>query len=114
VTLEATAQSGAGWVVVQDPIPAGATILGSGLGGGSLVADAAAAEARCPCPAFTERSAEAFTQYYEWLPQGPFRLEYVMVLSQDGSFLLPPARVEAMYAPEMFAEVPNAAVVVEP
>lgn len=114
VTLEATAQSGTGWVVVQDPIPAGATILGSGLGGGSLVADAAAAEARCPCPAFTERSAEAFTQYYEWLPQGPFRLEYVMVLSQDGSFLLPPARVEAMYAPEMFAEVPNAAVVVEP
>jgi hypothetical protein len=61
-----------------------------------------------------ERSAEAFTQYYEWLPQGPFRLEYVMVLSQDGSFALPPARVEAMYVPEMFAETPNAPVVVEP
>ncbi len=114
VTLEAAAQTGVGWVVVRDPIPTGATILGSGLGGGSLVANTATAEARCPCPVFVERSAEAFTQYYEWLPQGPFRLEYVMVLSQDGSFALPPARVEAMYVPEMFAETPNAPVVVEP
>jgi uncharacterized protein YfaS (alpha-2-macroglobulin family) len=114
VTLEASAQSAQAWVVVRDPIPAGATLLGSGLGGGSLVADAATAELRCPCAAYTERSSEAFTQYYEWVPQGPFKLEYVMVLNQDGSFLLPPARVEAMYAPETFAELPNPPMVVGP
>lgn len=115
VTLDAAAQTDAAWVALRDPVPAGATILGSGLGGGSLVANAvAAAAAPCPCPAFTERSAEAFTQYYEWVPQGPFRAEYVMVLGQDGTLLLPPSRVEAMYAPDTFAESPNAPVVVTP
>ncbi len=115
VTLDAAATTDAGWVALRDPIPAGATILGGGLGGGSLVAGAVAAAASpCPCPAFTERTSEAFTQYYEWVPQGAFRAEYVMVLGQDGTFLLPPSRVEAMYAPETFAEAPNAPVVVEP
>jgi uncharacterized protein YfaS (alpha-2-macroglobulin family) len=37
-----------------------------------------------------------------------------MVLDQDGSFGLPPTRVEAMYAPETFAELPNARLLVEP
>jgi uncharacterized protein YfaS (alpha-2-macroglobulin family) len=114
VTLQGTAQTDTAWVVVRDPIPAGATILGSGLGGGSLVASAATTGGGCPCPAFTERSFEAFTQFYEWVPQGVFNLEYVMVLNQDGSFVLPPSRVEAMYAPETFAESPNGAVVVAP
>jgi hypothetical protein len=114
VTLKGTAQTDTAWVVVRDPIPAGASILGSGLGGGSLVASAATAGGNCPCPAFTERSFEAFTQFYEWVPQGAFALEYVMVLNQDGSFVLPPSRVEAMYAPETFAEIPNATVVVAP
>jgi hypothetical protein len=114
VKLEATAQTAQAWVVVRDPIPTGATVLGSGLGGGSLVANAAAGQTRCPCPVYAERSFEAFTQFYEWVPQGPFQLEYVMVLNQDGSFALPPTRVEAMYARETFAELPNARVVVAP
>jgi hypothetical protein len=109
-----SAQTDQAWVAVRDPIPSGAQILGSGLGGGSMLADAATSEPRCPCAAYTERSFEAFTQYYEWVPQGPFKLDYVMVLNQDGAFVLPPARVEAMYAPETFAELPNPRVVVEP
>ena len=32
----------------------------------------------------------------------------------ETTFLLPPTRVEAMYAPEIFAERPNDAVTVEP
>jgi uncharacterized protein YfaS (alpha-2-macroglobulin family) len=34
-------------------------------------------------------------------------------LNNEGRFSLPPTRVEAMYAPEMFGEVPNAGVVVQ-
>lgn len=115
VVLEATSQSDQAWVVVRDPIPSGAQILGGGLGGGSLLATAAAnAAPRCPCPASTERSFEAFTQFYEWVPQGRFELSYVIVLNQDGVFELPPSRVEAMYAPETFAEIPNPPVTVAP
>lgn len=112
ITLDVEAQTSNVWVVLRDPIPAGAAILGSGLGGGSLVADAAGAG--CPCGASTERTFEAFTQYYSYVPQGPFRVEYVIVVNQDGTFQLPPSRVEAMYAPETFAETPIAPVVVEP
>ena len=31
-----------------------------------------------------------------------------MRLNQAGTFQLPPTRVEALYAPEMFGEMPNA------
>jgi len=31
-----------------------------------------------------------------------------------GDFAMPPSRVEAMYAPEMFGELPNAPVTVRP
>ena len=34
-------------------------------------------------------------------------------LNNVGDFALPPTRVEAMYAPEMFGETPNARVKVE-
>jgi hypothetical protein len=33
-------------------------------------------------------------------------------LNNPGEFLLPETRVEALYAPEMFGEIPNAKVVV--
>jgi alpha-2-macroglobulin len=34
-------------------------------------------------------------------------------LNNPGQFLLPATRVEAMYAPEMFGESPNATIAVE-
>jgi uncharacterized protein YfaS (alpha-2-macroglobulin family) len=37
-------------------------------------------------------------------------MEYTIRLNNVGEFSLPPSRVEAMYAPEMFGEVPNARV----
>jgi uncharacterized protein YfaS (alpha-2-macroglobulin family) len=41
-------------------------------------------------------------------------MEYTVRLNNVGDFALPPSRVEAMYAPEMFGEVPNARVQVVP
>ena len=48
------------------------------------------------------------------MPKGKFSLEYTVRLNNDGAFQLPTTRVEAMYAPEMFGELPNDKVEVMP
>ena len=59
---------------------------------------------------FFERSFESFRSYYQYLPKGTVTMEYTVRLNNVGDFALPPSRVEAMYAPEMFGEYPNARV----
>ena len=114
VTLDIDAQSDMTWVVVDDPIPSGAAILGSGLGrdAGSL----ARGEKRegWAWPAFVERGYTSYRAYYEFVPKGRFKLEYTVRLNNAGRFDLPATRVEAMYSPESFGATPNAAVAVAP
>jgi uncharacterized protein YfaS (alpha-2-macroglobulin family) len=114
VRLEIEAQSDMTWVVVSDPVPGGATILGSGLGRDSQIATRGEKRAGTAWPAFEERSFEAFRGYYEYLPRGKHVVEYTVRLNNPGRFALPPTRVEAMYAPETFGETPNDAVEVAP
>ena len=114
VRLEIEAQSDMTWVVVSDPVPGGATLLGSGLGRDSQIATRTEKREGAAWPAFEERSFEAFRSYYEVLPRGKHVVEYTVRLNNPGSFALPPTRVEAMYAPESFGEAPNAAVEVAP
>ena len=98
------------WVVVSDPIPAGAAILGTGLGRDSLLATQGEVLEGWVWPAFEERSLEAFRAYYEYVPKGEWTVEYTIRLNNQGLFNLPPTRVEALYSPEMFGEIPNQAV----
>ena len=114
VHLEVEAQSDMTWVVVSDPVPAGATILGSGLGRDSAIATGTEKRSGSAWPAYEERSFEAFRSYYEYLPKGKHVIEYTVRLNNPGRFALPPSRVEAMYAPESFGELPNAPVEVAP
>ena len=114
VHLEIDAQSDMTWVVVSDPVPGGATILGSGLGRDSALATRTEKRAGSAWPAFEERSFEAFRSYYEYLPRGKHVVEYTVRLNNPGRFALPPTRVEAMYAPETFGELPNASVEIAP
>jgi len=65
-------------------------------------------------PAYEERGFEAFRAYYEYLPRGRHVVEYTIRLNNPGRFALPPSRVEAMYAPESFAESPNSGIEVAP
>jgi uncharacterized protein YfaS (alpha-2-macroglobulin family) len=102
------------WVVVDDPVPGGATILGSGLGGQSQILTRGEERKGWVWPAFEERRFDAFHSYYRFVPKGKWTVEYTVRLNNPGTFLLPATRVEAMYAPEMFGETPNAAVVVGP
>ncbi len=126
ITLKVRADADMTWVVLSDPIPGGATILGGGLGRDSQIAieqsskkapadekDASANLYDAALPAFEERSFEAWRGYYEFVPKGDFQVDYTVRLNNVGQFSLPPTRIEALYAPEMFGETPNAAVQVE-
>jgi alpha-2-macroglobulin len=114
VTLQIEAQSDMSWVVVDDPVPAGATILGSGLGGQSGLLTRQERREGAAWLAFEERKFDAFRAYYRFVPKGTWTIEYTVRLNNPGQFQLPATRVEAMYAPEMFGELPNAVLVVEP
>ncbi|MBK6854445.1 MAG: alpha-2-macroglobulin [Burkholderiales bacterium] len=114
VSLEIDAQADMSWVVVNDPIPAGATLLGNGLGRDEAIARSGEKQDGRAWLAYEERSFEAFRAYYRYLPKGGLKIEYTVRLNNPGSFGLPATHVEAMYAPEMFGEAPNALLVVKP
>ncbi len=100
------------WVVVDDPVPAGAGILGNGLGGQSnLLARGERREGwawpRSKSGALTRSGPTTLCA------QGKRVVEYTVRLNNPGTFLLPATRVEAMYAPEMLGEAPNATLTVE-
>jgi uncharacterized protein YfaS (alpha-2-macroglobulin family) len=114
VRLEIDAQSDMSWVVLSDPVPGGATLLGSGLGRDSALATRGERREGSVWPAFEERSFAAYRSYFEVLPRGRHVVEYTMRLNNPGRFTMPPSRVEAMYAPESFGEVPVAPLEVAP
>jgi uncharacterized protein YfaS (alpha-2-macroglobulin family) len=114
IHLEIEAQADQTWVVVSDPIPAGSTILGSGLGRDSEILTRGEERKGWIWPAFEERSFEAFRSYYEYVPKGKWTVEYTIRLNQGGLFQLPTTRVEALYFPEMLGEVPNRNFEVQP
>ncbi|MYM27090.1 alpha-2-macroglobulin [Duganella sp. CY15W] len=113
VHLDLEAQSDMTWVVVDDPIPASATVLGSGLGGDSQIMSADEQDTGWAYPAFQERTFEGYRAFYQFVPKGKWSVEYTVRLNNPGQFNLPPTRVEAMYSPEMFGALPNAAMSVK-
>ena len=96
------------WVVVSDPVPGGATHAGQRPGPrlghrhrgekreGSGLAGLRGAQLR------------GLPQLLRVPAAGAHEIEYTVRLNNPGRFALPPTRVEAMYAPEMFGEAPNA------
>ncbi len=107
VKLELEAQADMTWVVVNDPIPAGSAILGTGLGRDSQLLTTGEEKKGWVFPVFEERSFEAFRAYYEFVPKGKWTVEYTVRLNNAGVFHLPATRVEALYVPEMLGETPN-------
>ena len=101
------------WVVVNDPIPAGASHLGTGLARDAQLPAPARGRQRT-LPSFEERAFDGYRAYYEYVPKGHVIVEYTLRLNQSGRFNLPPTRVEALYAPEVFGELPNDVIEVQP
>ncbi|MFL6657115.1 MAG: MG2 domain-containing protein [Massilia sp.] len=114
VRLDIRSDSDLGWLVVHDPIPSGASILGKGLGReGQLVQKAAKLQGWWT-PSAVERASDSFRAYYERVWQGEWHTEYLVRLNNAGSFGLPATRIEAMYAPEIYGESPNDKLEVQP
>jgi len=126
ITVEASAERN--WVVVNDPIPAGATIIGDQAnqsqllagegsdGGGSIfgaIAGGKLWQIQSGVKAsYIERRNDSYRAYFDWVPRGSFTIAYVLRLNTAGNFSLPATRVEAMYAPAIRASVPNAPVTI--
>jgi uncharacterized protein YfaS (alpha-2-macroglobulin family) len=114
IRLEMEAQADQTWVVISDPVPSGCTILGSGLARDSELLTRGEEKKGWVWPAYEERSFEAFRAYYRYVPKGNWTLEYTIRLNQSGIFQLPTTRVESLYFPEMFGEIPNRSFEVQP
>jgi uncharacterized protein YfaS (alpha-2-macroglobulin family) len=105
IKLKIKADADMTWVVINDPIPSGATILSGGLKASS--ATASEKQTGGVSPTFEERAFDAYRVYYEYAPNGEWTIEYTVRLNQDGKFQLPQTRIEAMYSPDMYGETPN-------
>ena len=112
INIEVNASADMAWAVITDPIPAGASILGSKLGRDSDIATQSE-QAGAVGATYTEQSFDSYRSYYAYLPKGVVKMQYTIRLNNAGEFSLPPSRVEAMYAPEMFGETPNAKIRVQ-
>ncbi|RQO57348.1 alpha-2-macroglobulin [Paucibacter sp. KBW04] len=114
VRLELEAASDMTWVVLSDPLPTGAAVLGSGLGGQSSLAAEGESSKSTIWPSYEERAFEAWRGYFEYLPRGKHQIEYTIRLNNAGRFQLPGTRAEAMYAPDSFGVLPQQLMEVQP
>lgn len=117
VCLKLRSQSDIGWVALDDPIPAGSTLLGRALANDEALVQYQACDWPTDkdgnnygwaWPSYAEFGADGYRAYYERVYKGGWQASYTLRLNQSGAFVLPPTRVEAMYAPEMFGMTPNA------
>lgn len=108
VRLLINARTDTAWAVISDPVPAGATILGSGLGRDSSILTEGVNDTAGPAPSYVERSFSGYRAYYEYLPKGVTEVEYTVRLNTAGRFQMPPARAEALYQPDVFGVLPHA------
>ncbi|MFM5907620.1 MAG: alpha-2-macroglobulin family protein, partial [Novosphingobium sp.] len=112
VKLTITATADRNWVVLADPLAPGATVM-SGLGGQStLLRNGEGDQSDGVWPAYVENTRDSWRAYFDWLPRGTTTVEYTVRLNGSGQFTLPPARVEAMYAPSIRAQLPVGAMTV--
>lgn len=105
VRIEVTAAAGRTWVVINDPVPPGATIVGNLGGQSQMLGDIAGGDG--VQPSYVERGRDSWRGYFGWMPVGTHAVEYVVRLNGSGRFTLLPTRVEAMYSPAVRGLWPN-------
>lgn len=91
VTLIVSSSVQLNHVSLFDPIPAGANILSEGWG---------------PFDS-SIKSAQGLSVYMTRLASGENRVSYQFQLNNPGQFKIPQSRVESVYQPSVFGEVPN-------
>jgi hypothetical protein len=118
VELQVVANNDQSWVVLHDPLPSGASHLGSGMSGESNLLNMAPkiednGQSSWPSD-YIEKSFTNFITYAGFLPAGTYKTTYRFRLNSAGQFNLPPTSAKAMYSPEVFGEMPNADFMVLP
>jgi uncharacterized protein YfaS (alpha-2-macroglobulin family) len=105
VKISFKATAGRTWVAIRDPLPPGASVIGS-LGGQSvqLTQGGDTSGAR---PDYVEARLDNWQAHYAWLPAGEHSVEYVVRLNSSGTFSLPETRIEALYSPSIRGAWPN-------
>ena len=110
VRIDVDSDQSMSWVALSDPIPGGASILGNTARDSAIAQDGENDYRNGhndAYPSYTERGLGFFRAYYNYVPKGKFWYEYTLRLNNPGEFSLPPTRVDAMYAPEIFGQLPN-------
>ncbi len=113
VRLTVTASAPMTWVVLDDPVPAGAVVQNRGLGRDSAIATQGNQSTGRAWPSYQEIGYSAVKSYFHYVPKGEFTMEYTLRLNTRGEFVLPATRAEAMYAPEVFGETPSPKLLVQ-
>ena len=110
VTVTAENAAGLGWLGIDDPVPAGATVLG-GLSKLGSVSESAQSWSGYR---YIERTFTNVRSSFEWAGKGKHSFSYELRLTTPGKFALPPTQAEAMYAPEVNGQLGNAVFEIEP
>lgn len=108
VTLRLTSSEAAEWVAIEDPIPAAFEIA-------KPYYDPPAAKPGTPTTPgaprramwsgdFQEVRGDSIRYFRNDLPADEYIIQYVVRVRSAGSILAPPARIEAMYEPQRFAQ----------
>ncbi|XGC81134.1 alpha-2-macroglobulin [Bdellovibrio bacteriovorus] len=88
VKIKVKSASNQSWLVLEDPIPAGASVLTSSMASA------------------VERMETGVRFYEEWF-SGEQVYEYTLRFNQPGTFQLPATHAEVMYSPDIFADLPE-------
>ena len=110
ITVTAENKAGLGWLAIDDPVPAGSTVLG----GLAKLANSAEMPQTWQGYRYIERTFTSVRSSFEWARKGTHSFTYEIRLTTPGKYALPPTHAEAMYSPEVNGQLGNAMFEIEP
>ena len=110
VTVTADNKAGLGWLAIDDPVPAGSTVLG----GLAKLGTTAEMPQTWSGYRYIERTFTSVRSSFEWAPKGLHSFTYELRLTTPGKFALPPTHAEAMYSPEVNGQLGNVVFEIDP
>ena len=113
VTLTVTTTQSRNYVVLDDPLPAGFEVIDPLFQTASSVYAGSLSGYRWRYPfTRTEYYDDRVNVFADRLPAGLHRYSYLVRSTTVGTFVVPPARAEGMYEPEVFGQTATARITV--
>lgn len=104
VTITVSAEQDRRFVVLQDYLPAGFEVVDESLAVEGVDVAAAEDDAENGYNPFHRREIydDSIAAFADYMPKGVYKYKYTVAASTSGYFKVPPAWVNAMYAPEVY------------